>query len=55
MTLEMTHGGDRETALASIQQGTCSYCGGDALTRERYKGNDAIVCGDCDTPAAQFW
>jgi len=54
MTLEMTHGGDRETALASIQQGTCSYCG-ETLTRERYKGNDAIVCGDCDTPAAQFW
>lgn len=55
MHAEPERAGDREAALDEIAQEMCSYCEADALARGTYKGNDAVVCEDCGTPAAQFW
>ena len=55
MQLERNHVDNRDAVMESVLQGTCSYCGRDSLARESYKGNDAVVCEDCGTPAAQFW
>ncbi|WMT07495.1 hypothetical protein NP511_00480 [Natrinema thermotolerans] len=55
MRAEPKRAGDREAALDEIVQGTCTYCEANALVRDTYKGNAAVVCEDCGTPAAQFW
>jgi len=33
----------------------CQWCTDGRLERGRYKGNVAVICEDCDTPAAQLW
>lgn len=34
---------------------TCVFCEDGHLVREPYKGNDALVCSTCGTPAVQTW
>ncbi|WP_198667925.1 HVO_A0556 family zinc finger protein [Saliphagus sp. LR7] len=44
-------GGAREL-FARLEGRACTYCDGD-LVRERYKGDRAVVCVECGTPAAR--
>lgn len=41
--------------LAQLEQDSCAFCAGGTLVRERYRGNDAVVCDQCGTPAMQLW
>lgn len=34
---------------------SCHFCETGTLVAAEYKGNDAVVCPDCGTPAVQFW
>lgn len=36
----------------SISEKTCQYCGGD-LVIGGFKGDRAVICDECDTPAAR--
>ena len=33
----------------------CAFCDDGTLTSGRYKGNKAVICEGCETPAAQLW
>ncbi|MFC7166799.1 HVO_A0556 family zinc finger protein [Halospeciosus flavus] len=34
---------------------SCHFCDDGRLARDEYKGNDAVVCDACETPAVQSW
>ncbi|WP_191965514.1 MULTISPECIES: HVO_A0556 family zinc finger protein [Haloferax] len=40
--------------LKKLGDDECVYCDGD-LVESTYKGNDAVICDDCGTPAIQLW
>ncbi|WP_396613466.1 HVO_A0556 family zinc finger protein (plasmid) [Haloferax sp. S1W] len=40
--------------LDTLDEDDCTYCDGE-LVVSTYKGNDAVVCGDCGTPTIQLW
>ena len=43
---------DELRELLSVSR--CQYCDGD-LVRGTFKGDEAILCDDCDTPAVRVW
>ncbi len=47
-------GGDKREVLALVEGTECAYCQG-TLVSAQYKGNEAVVCDDCGTPAVQIW
>lgn len=45
--------GGTDELFASLEGRNCEYCEDGELVRERYKGDRAIVCAECGTPAAR--
>lgn len=48
---------DQHTLLRDLEGDECPWaedCPG-ALERDEYKGDDALVCPDCDTPVVRVW
>ncbi|WP_368085924.1 HVO_A0556 family zinc finger protein [Haladaptatus cibarius] len=44
-----------QSVLTVLHGRTCEYCEAGILTHEEYKGNEAAVCDNCETPAMQVW
>ena len=45
-----------EPIVEQLRGTDCQYdeCGG-TLRREAFKGDEAVVCEDCGTPAVRLW
>ncbi|MFC4543278.1 HVO_A0556 family zinc finger protein [Halosolutus amylolyticus] len=41
--------------LDQLEDTACTFCDSGLLVRNQYKGNDAVVCNNCETPAMQVW
>lgn len=41
--------------LEQLEHHSCEFCSDGSLVRATFKGNDAVVCDCCGTPAVQFW
>ncbi|RKD98081.1 HVO_A0556 family zinc finger protein [Halopiger aswanensis] len=41
--------------LSSLEGSPCNYCEEGILIREQFKGNSAVLCSQCGTPAIQSW
>lgn len=41
--------------LERLENTGCKFCEDGVLVRQRYKGNDAVVCDNCETPTMQIW
>lgn len=41
--------------LEQLEHCSCKFCSDGALVRATFKGNDAVVCDCCGTPAVQLW
>jgi len=47
---------DSSTALLDGLAGDdCRWCATGTLARREFKGDAAVVCENCDTPAARVW
>lgn len=44
-----------EPLLVALAGDDCRWCGDGTLARETFKGDDAVVCADCGTPAVRVW
>ncbi|MCU4974872.1 hypothetical protein OB955_19315 [Halobacteria archaeon AArc-m2/3/4] len=44
----------QDVLLTTLEGNDCAFCDG-TLTQGRYKGNDAVVCSECETPTVQVW
>ena len=44
-----------EPLFAALVGDDCRWCATGTLAREAFKGDDAVVCEDCGTPAARVW
>jgi hypothetical protein len=44
-----------DALLAALVGDDCSWCATGTLAREEFRGDDAVVCEDCGTPAARVW
>ncbi|MFC4447500.1 MULTISPECIES: HVO_A0556 family zinc finger protein [Halorussus] len=44
-----------EPLLVTLAGDDCRWCASGTLAREQFKGDDAVVCEDCGTPAARVW
>lgn len=44
-----------EPVLVALVGDECSWCASGTLAREVFKGDEAVVCDDCGTPAARVW
>jgi hypothetical protein len=44
-----------ESVLAALVGDECSWCASGTLARETFKGDDAVVCENCGTPAVRVW
>ncbi|QLG48931.1 HVO_A0556 family zinc finger protein [Natrinema halophilum] len=55
MHLQQDQPDQSTTLLARLEDTACSFCDDGRLVREEYKGNAAVVCTNCGTPAAQIW
>ena len=53
---QSSQAGSDEPRLLSLLEGRpCPYCRVGELEQGVYKGNQAVVCGNCETPHAQLW
>lgn len=53
---DMQHSGKTRTWFFDHLRGTtCSFCQDGTLVAGEYKGNDAMICESCETPAVQLW
>jgi hypothetical protein len=41
--------------IAALAGADCGWCGATALRRGTYKGDRAMVCEDCGTPALRLF
>ncbi|MCU4740662.1 hypothetical protein OB955_08060 [Halobacteria archaeon AArc-m2/3/4] len=41
--------------LSRLEGRKCEFCSDGTLVRGIFKGNAAVICEECDTPAAQSW
>ncbi|EFW93245.1 hypothetical protein ZOD2009_05257 [Haladaptatus paucihalophilus DX253] len=41
--------------IGRLEGEECHWCSDGELVRDTYKGNEAVVCDTCETPAAQIW
>ncbi|WP_309545784.1 HVO_A0556 family zinc finger protein [Natrinema limicola] len=46
---------DSHVVLERLTDQTCAFCDDGLLTPGEYKGNQAILCKSCNTPAVQLW
>jgi len=44
-----------ESLLATLVGDDCRWCADGTLERGEFKGDDAVVCDECGTPAARVW
>lgn len=44
-----------DSLLAALAGDDCRWCATGTLSRRQFKGDDAVVCEDCGTPAARVW
>ncbi|WP_168216254.1 HVO_A0556 family zinc finger protein [Halorussus halobius] len=44
-----------EPLLVALGGEDCPWCEAGTLRRETFKGDDAVVCEDCGTPAVRVW
>ncbi|WP_167599459.1 HVO_A0556 family zinc finger protein [Halorussus marinus] len=44
-----------DSVLATLAGDDCDWCSSGTLVRGRFKGDDAVVCEDCETPAVRVW
>lgn len=44
-----------KSLLAALAGDDCGWCDAGTLARGEFKGDDAVVCDDCGTPAARVW
>lgn len=44
-----------ESLLATLVGGDCRWCATGTLAREEFKGDAAVVCENCGTPAVRVW
>ncbi|USZ67367.1 hypothetical protein NGM10_11565 [Halorussus salilacus] len=44
-----------DSLLAALVGDDCNWCARGTLARGEFKGDDAVVCEECDTPAARVW
>ena len=48
--------GETDRELVARLSGTaCHFCEEGSLVAGEYKGNEALVCTTCGTPAVQLW
>lgn len=47
--------GDGEAILETFDGATCPRCADGELTRDRFKGDEAVVCPACGTPAVRLF
>jgi hypothetical protein len=43
------------SVIGRLEGRKCQWCSDGRLERGTYKGNEAVVCDSCETPAAQMW
>ncbi|WP_175609593.1 HVO_A0556 family zinc finger protein [Haladaptatus litoreus] len=43
------------SVIGRLEGEDCQWCHDGRLKQGTYKGNDAVVCDACETPAAQLW
>ena len=54
--MQQIHASNDESALLDGLAGeTCEFCAGGTLVRGEYKGNDAVVCSDCEPSTIQLF
>ncbi|NHN60070.1 MULTISPECIES: HVO_A0556 family zinc finger protein [Halorussus] len=46
---------DPDALLAPLVGDGCAWCATGTLARDSFKGDDAVVCESCGTPAARVW
>ncbi|WP_338042913.1 HVO_A0556 family zinc finger protein [Natrinema gari] len=46
---------DRHKLIDELTGRPCSFCDDGSLMSGSYKGNRAVICEGCETPAAQLW
>ncbi|WP_081704340.1 MULTISPECIES: HVO_A0556 family zinc finger protein [unclassified Natrinema] len=46
---------DRHKLVDELIGRPCSFCDDGSLMSGSYKGNRAVICEGCETPAAQLW
>ena len=44
-----------EPVLAALVGDDCNWCATGTLARDEFRGDDAVVCEDCETPAVRVW
>ena len=44
-----------DAVLTTLVGDDCSWCGAGTLAREEFKGDAAVVCEECGTPAVRVW
>jgi len=44
-----------DAVLTALVGDDCSWCGAGTLAREEFKGDAAVVCEECGTPAVRVW
>ena len=44
-----------ETMLADLVGDDCNWCPTGSLTRDEFRGDAAVVCETCETPAVRVW
>ncbi|WP_198667899.1 HVO_A0556 family zinc finger protein [Saliphagus sp. LR7] len=44
---------ERDPVLAVLEGDDCTHCDSGTLTRDDYKGDDAVVCEECGVPGAR--
>lgn len=56
MTAGVSEPSTRSASLLEyLEHSNCAFCSDGSLVRTAFKGNDAVVCDCCGTPAAQVW
>ncbi|WP_345783334.1 HVO_A0556 family zinc finger protein [Natrialbaceae archaeon AArc-T1-2] len=45
----------RAPLLEYLEHSDCAFCSDGSLNQMMFDGNDAVVCDNCGTPAAQVW
>lgn len=45
----------RRRLFEQLADQECGFCSGGSLVRAQFRGNDAVVCEECGTPAVRLW
>ncbi|WP_343192867.1 HVO_A0556 family zinc finger protein [Haloterrigena sp. H1] len=53
--MQYAEGTDEAVLFGRLMGATCDFCADGQLASGEYKGNTAMVCDTCGTPAVQVW